>query len=223
MKLSSDLLIKLDEQVGTDLDIAKVARVSTKGGDIQFADTAKDQGLIGYLMRNKHGSPFEHGYVRFLLHAPIFVFWDHVRHRIGTSYNIESSRYRELEPVFYTARSSRTQTGKPGHYKMSDGNEDQDRILEETASRATKVAWQCYQERLDAGIAREQAMEILPMNQMIHGYISFNPRSLMKFIELRHEFARPEMKYIALYYQQCLSDCWPLTAKAFIENERIAP
>ncbi|WP_204268146.1 FAD-dependent thymidylate synthase, partial [Escherichia coli] len=68
--------------------------------------TPRDRGLINYLMRDRHGSPFEHNSMTFYVQAPIFVFREFMRHRIA-SYNEESGRYRELRPVFYVPARER--------------------------------------------------------------------------------------------------------------------
>ncbi|MEU4420322.1 FAD-dependent thymidylate synthase [Actinoplanes sp. NPDC024001] len=80
------------------------ARVSTLGEqsleELQ-KDHERSRGLINYLMRDRHGTPFEHNSLTFFVSAPIFVFREFQRHRVGFSYNEESGRYRELQPVFY--------------------------------------------------------------------------------------------------------------------------
>lgn len=211
--------------MGDDKLIVHAARVSTLGDRAEDAQTTSeaDAKLIRYLMNNKHGSPFEHGTITYLVTAPIFCIWDHVRHRIGVSYNVESSRYRELEPKVYVAKVARIQQGKPGHYVYVPGTVRQTQILHHTTSLVAEVAWGAYEERLEAGIAREQAMEILPMNTMISAYITFNPRSLMNFLELRLGPARQEMQQIATEYLIHALPIWPETLTAFTENGRVAP
>ena len=83
-------------------------------------------GLINFLMRDRHGTPFEHSSMTFYVQAPIFVFREFMRHRIA-SYNEESGRYRELRPVFYVPGPQRRlrQQGKPGHYEFVDGTPEQ--------------------------------------------------------------------------------------------------
>ena len=78
-------------------------------------DTSRSKGLINYLMRDRHGSPFEHSSMTFFVQAPIFMWREHFRHRIA-SYNEESGRYRELRPVFYVPGPDRrlVQIGKAG-------------------------------------------------------------------------------------------------------------
>ena len=100
----SDVTVELVKAVARDADVLFAARVSTKGEssleDVD-ADATRSQGLINYLMRDRHGSPFEHNSMTFFVSAPIFVFREFMRHRMA-SYNEESGRYRELRPVFYS-------------------------------------------------------------------------------------------------------------------------
>ena len=224
VEFTSEIVVDLIDDMGSDLSVVRAARVSTQRD--RLADIDNEVGnakLINYLMKNKHGSPFEHGTLTFRVTAPIFVFWDHVRHRIGVSYNIESSRYSELKPVFYVPEHARTQTGKPGHYVMEVGSAQQtDAMIQATRSACVR-AYNEYQSMLNYGISREIAMSVLPMNTVISGYVTFNPRSLMKFLELRDEHARMEMQIVADYYEIQLNRLFPATTEAFNANGRICP
>jgi thymidylate synthase (FAD) len=219
-----DLTVDVYQQVGSDAAICDAARVSTLGAGRKDVDEDADAKLVGYLMANRHGSPFEHGSITFRCHAPWFCWWDHVRHRIGISYNIESSRYRELEPVFYLPCVARTQRGKPGHYVMDAGTDEQTVALQNALVESYRTAWMSYQQALAAGVSREMAMIALPMGLMVTGYTTFNPRSLMNFLSLRRsEHARAEMAQWADQYAAAFDRHWPATAAAFEANGRIAP
>jgi hypothetical protein len=95
IRFRSDVTVELVKHSAGDQDVLWAARVSTAGG------------LINYLMRDRHGSPFEHNSMTFFVSAPIFVFREFHRHRVGWSYNEESGRYRELQPVFYVPGEER--------------------------------------------------------------------------------------------------------------------
>ena len=125
----------------------------------------QSQGLINYLMRDRHGSPFEHSSMTFLVIAPIFVFREFHRHRAGWSYNEESGRYRRLDPVFYVPGPDRklVQSGKPGAYYFSPGTPAQHALVTETVEAACKQAYVAYLEMLEAGVAREVARTVLPV------------------------------------------------------------
>ena len=122
VEFRSDMTVELVRASARDADVLFAARVSTQGEqslEQLDADPARSKGLINYLMRVRHGRPFEHNSMTFYVQAPIFVFREFMRHRIA-SYNEESGRYRELDPVFYVPGPDRklTQIGKPGHYDV---------------------------------------------------------------------------------------------------------
>lgn len=223
IRYTSKINVEVYQQIGNDRAICDTARVSTLGGGAETASDDKDSGLIRFLMANKHGSPFEHGSITYRVEAPIFVFWDHVRHRIGVSYNVESSRYRQLQPLFFVADEARVQSGKPGAYTMRAGTEAQTDVMIDANDVAVSAAWSEYVAMLDAGIAREQAMQVLPMSTVISAYVTFNPRSLMNFLELRLGPARKEMQQLAMAYGREFQRYWPVTAGCFESAGRIAP
>jgi len=104
VQYTSEISVDVIQQVGSDDMIAAAAWVGTTAGEAlekAQAEPGKVGGLIKYLMAHRHGSVFEHGSITFSVHAPIFVWREWHRHRIGFSYNEESGRYKQLEPVFY--------------------------------------------------------------------------------------------------------------------------
>ena len=124
-----DVTVELVKASASDADVIWAARVSTAGEqsmDEIGEDPARSAGLINYLARERHGSPFEHTSMTFFVSAPIFVFREFMRHRIA-SYNEESGRYRELKPVFYIPSKERKliQVGKTGSYTFEDGTKEQ--------------------------------------------------------------------------------------------------
>jgi thymidylate synthase (FAD) len=117
------ITVRLVQKMGGDHMVVAAAKVSTSGDEaMAYAEPEHGQaaGLINYLMAHRHGTPFEHAAMTFFVHAPIFVWREWHRHRIGFSYNEESARYKQLKPVFWvppppTARSSRAEgTRRPG-------------------------------------------------------------------------------------------------------------
>ena len=91
--------LALDAALASDLAVVNGARVSFNQESDELSD--RDAGLIRFLVRERHGSPFEHGYFRFVVKAPLFVVREHHRHRAGHSYNEWSGRYSKMEPEFY--------------------------------------------------------------------------------------------------------------------------
>src|SRR3954447_26974459 len=145
------MTVELVRGNASDSDVLFAARVSTQGeqtlerakadADEPAATEMRDRGLISFLIRNRHGSPFEHISMTFYVQAPIFVFREFMRHRIA-SYNEESGRDRELRPVFYVPGPDRklTQTGRPGKYVFVDGTPEQHELVQAETERVCREA-----------------------------------------------------------------------------------
>jgi len=158
-----DMSVELVKSSASDADVIWAARVSTAGDkslEDVGADATKSEGLINYLARERHGSPFEHTSMTFFISAPIFVFREFMRHRIA-SYNEESGRYRELKPVFYIPSKERklVQIGKAGAYTFVDGTEEQFKITVDAIKETCKLAYINYQKMLSAGVSLRTARE----------------------------------------------------------------
>lgn len=231
----SDMTVELVKASASDSDVVWAARVSTVG-EKSLADVGvaaeSSKGLIGYLMRDRHGSPFEHTSMTFYVQAPIFVFREFMRHRIA-SYNEESGRYRELQPVFYLPGSERrlVQQGKPGSYEFVEGTSAQHQVAVEATTRACSVAYAAYQEMLAAGIAREVARTVLPVGTYSSMYVTMNARALMNFLSLRTRregshfpsFPQREIEMVAEVMEARWAELMPLTHGAFDAHGRVAP
>jgi len=186
--VGSDIRVELVDHMGTDRSVVNAARVSTKGEAAHTPwDAEKDPGLINYLMRDKHGTPFEHNALQFFVRAPIFVYREWHRHRIGLSYNEESGRYKKLAPEFYIPSVERNlvQEGKPGHYVFLPGTRDQYDKAVTQLSHAYQIAYDNYEVLLHQGVAREVARMCLPVSIYSSQYVTCNLRSLMAFLSLR--------------------------------------
>ncbi|WP_341579472.1 FAD-dependent thymidylate synthase [Microbacterium schleiferi] len=238
IEFRSDVTVELVRASAADSDVLFAARVSTLGeqtlGDAAAGVEAsdRDRGLINYLMRDRHGSPFEHNSMTFYVQAPIFVFREFMRHRIA-SYNEESGRYRELRPVFYVPAPDRklVQVGKPGAYDFIDGTPEQTEIVDEATREASAHAFAAYQRMLDAGVAREVARIVLPLNTYSSMYVTMNARSLMNFLSLRTKvegshfpsFPQREIEMCAEKMEDLWATLMPMTHAAFAANGRVAP
>ncbi|MFF6866751.1 FAD-dependent thymidylate synthase [Streptomyces ardesiacus] len=232
----SDVTVQLVKQSATDADVLFAARVSTLGEqsiDEIGKDPERSEGLIKYLMRERHGSPWEHTSMTFLISAPIFVFREFMRHRVGWSYNEESGRYRELEPVFYVPGRDRKllQKGKPGQYRFEEALPEHHEIVESYTERAYREAYRAYREMLAAGIAREVARAVLPVGLYSSMYATCNARSLMHFLGLRTthpdakvaSYPQREIEMVAEQMETAWAELMPLTHAAFNANGRVAP
>lgn len=232
----SEVTVELVKHTAGDSDVLWAARVST-AGEQSLEELTKDpersKGLINYLMRDRHGSPFEHNSMTFFISAPIFVFREFMRHRVGWSYNEESGRYRELQPVFYVPDASRklVQEGRPGKYVFVDGTQEQQDLTERAMTESYRQAYEAYQEMLAAGVAREVARAVLPVGLYSSMYATCNARSLMHFLGLRtqHEaakvpsFPQREIEMVGEKMDEQWARLMPLTHAAFNGNGRVAP
>ncbi|WP_211370675.1 FAD-dependent thymidylate synthase [Nonomuraea turkmeniaca] len=227
--------VELIKSAASDADVLWAARVSTKGesslAELE-ADPQRSKGLINFLMRDRHGTPFEHSSMTFYISAPIFVFREFMRHRTF-SYNEESGRYRQLVPVFYVPGPDRklVQEGKPGKYVFKDGAPEQHKLVTEATQESYRQSYRSYLEMLEAGVAREVARTVLPVGLYSSMYATCNARALMNFLSLRTRredstfpsFPQREIEMVAEKMEELWSELMPLTHEAFEANGRVCP
>lgn len=215
--------IQLVDVSADDLMVVNAARVSF--GKKKKKMDESDRMLIAYLMREQHGSPFEHNFFMFHVRAPIFVAREWFRHRIGWSYNEYSGRYSQMQSDYYlpSREDLRTQDGKPGHYEFTKFDGDAESILAKMA-KSNSSAWDTYNELLAAGVAKELARTVLPVGWMTEFYASTNARALMNFIQLRAApSAQYEIRQYAYQLEEILEEQMPETARNFNLNAKVAP
>jgi thymidylate synthase (FAD) len=231
----SDMTVELVKHAASDADVIWAARVSTKGeqslADVN-ADAERSAGLINFLMRDRHGTPFEHSSMTFYVNAPIFVFREFMRHRTF-SYNEESGRYRKLDPVFYVPGADRklVQSGKPGAYVFTAGSPEQHTLVTKTIESSCSQSYASYLEMLEAGVAREVARSVLPVGLYSSMYATCNARALMNFLSLRvthpdsafPSFPQREIEMVAEQMEALWAGLMPLTHAAFERNGRVCP
>lgn len=216
--------IELKDYLASDIDVVRAARISFR----KSADTLSegDRKLIAYLMREEHGTPFEHNYFRFQVRAPLFVFREWHRHRIGTSINEESGRYVELREESWVPSPSeiRVRKGNRGHYEYEEASE---KIAEDAArgqKEAHRVAFKEYRRQIDLGVAPEVARNVLSLGTYSEMIWSCNARSLMHFLHLRSApEAQREIRLYAEAMEDLFSKCMPVTYEAFVRFGRRAP
>ncbi len=231
----SDVTVELVKHSAGDADVLWAARVSTKGEQATVdpnEDVTKSAGLINYLMRDRHGSPFEHSNFTFFVQAPIFMWREHFRHRMA-SYNEESGRYKKLEPMFYVPGPDRKliQIGKAGAYEFVDGTAEQFELVTQQTKKVCESAYEAYENMLEAGVAREVARIVLPVTIYSSAYVTMNARALMNFISLRRKaegshfpsFPQREIEMVAEKYEEEFKKLMPLTHASFVANGRVAP
>jgi len=215
--------VRLDEAMASDLSVANGARVSFARRKDELDDS--DVGLIKFLMRERHGTPFEHNAFRFHIRCPIFVAREWMRHRIS-SFNEFSLRYARATDDFYVpeVEDVRTQVGKPGAYTFEAVDPE---LAEETREALRDVydhAYSTYERLVEAGVAREVARSVLPVGAYTEFYWTVNARSLMNFVSLRaSENAQREIRRYAEAVEHFLELHMPVTHAAFVAAGRVAP
>jgi thymidylate synthase (FAD) len=215
--------VRLDGAMADDLSVVNGARVSFARRKEAMDDS--DEGLIRFLMRDRHGTPFEHNAFRFHVRCPIFVAREWMRHRVG-SFNEFSLRYARASDEFYVPAPEdvRSQVGKPGAYRFEPVS---DELAETTRERLTEVyetAYRTYEELVEAGVAREVARSALPVGAYTEFYWTVNARSLMNFLSLRNaETAQREIRRYAEACERFLEQKMPVTYAAFVASGRTAP
>lgn len=229
----SDMTVQLLRAAADDPFIAQAARVSTLGDKaIEDAAGQSIEKLINFLIRDRHGSPFEHCSFTFYVEAPIFVWREIMRHRMA-SYNEESGRYKVLSPVFYIPGRDRNlvQQGKPGAYSYVPGTDEQYEVIVRTLKHTAEVAYAGYQESLEAEIAREVSRMGLPVNIYSSAFVTMNARALTNFLSLRTKrpegeakfpsFPQREIELVADIMEQSFAEYMPITHEAWNRHGRV--
>jgi thymidylate synthase (FAD) len=215
--------VRLDDAMADDLSVVNGARVSFARHKTEMDDS--DAGLIRFLMRERHGTPFEHNSFRFHIRAPIFVAREWFRHRVG-SFNEFSMRYAKATEDFYVPEPDdvRSQVGKPGAYSFEPVEPDIAETTREEMRAVYEAAFSAYERLVELGVARELARSVLPVGAYTEFYWTVNARALMNFLSLRNsETAQREIRRYAEAAEQFLAEKMPITYAAFVANDRTAP
>jgi thymidylate synthase (FAD) len=215
--------VRLDEAMADDLSVVNGARVSFAKHKTELDDS--DAGLIRFLMRERHGTPFEHNAFRFHIRAPIFVAREWFRHRVG-SFNEFSMRYARATDDFYlpAPEDVRSQVGKPGAYSFEPVTEDVAETTREELRQVYEAAYAAYERLVELGVARELARAALPVGAYTEFYWTVNARALMNFLSLRNsETAQREIRRYAEACERFLAERMPITYDAFVAAGRLSP
>jgi thymidylate synthase (FAD) len=215
--------VRLDQAMADDLSVVNGARVSFAKHKTEMDDS--DAGLIRFLMRERHASPFEHAVFRFHVRCPIFVAREWFRHR-WSSFNEFSLRYAKATEDFYVPEPEdvRTQVGKPGAYSFEPVSDDVADTTREELRRVYETAFETYERLVELGVARELARAVLPVGAYTEFYWTVNARSLMNFLSLRNaEMAQREIRRYAEACERFFAEQMPVTYDAFVASGRVAP
>jgi len=215
--------VRLDDAMASDLSVVNSARVSFGRRKEEMDES--DEGLVRFLMRDRHGTPFEHNAFRFHIRAPIFVVREWMRHRVG-SFNEFSMRYAKATDDFCVpeVEDVRPQVGKPGAYSFEPVEAE---LAEQTRDELQAVyeqAYETYERLVELGVARELARSVMPVGAYTEFYWTVNARALMNFVSLRaNENAQREIRRYAEAVETFLAEKMPVTHAAFLAAGRVAP
>lgn len=231
LTFTSAITVEEIQHVGSDATLVAAARVSTRGWDSVPDEEAA--GLLRYLMKHRHGTPFEHASLTVRVHAPIFVWRQWQRHR-WLSFNEESARYRQLEPVFWVPAPERPimQAGStPARPCFLPATNRQHQVVTESLRYVYQTAYDTYERLLAEGVGREVARACLPVGIYSSCWVTGNVRAWLSFLSLRtaNEHARyvsypqAEIADAAHEVEVLLRRYWPLTWQVFQDCGRVAP
>jgi len=216
--------VSLIDTLGGDLDIVNAARVSFSTYQNEMDE--RGEGLINFLMKNKHATPFEHVTFKFYIKCPIFVAREWFRHR-WSSFNEMSMRYYvpdELEFYMPEYNAIRKQVGKPGHYEFEQITDPTIvSFVQDKMEMVYEAAESAYYDLLNAGVAKEIARSVLPVGQYTEFVWTVNLRSLLNFISLRNESnAQYEIRQFAEAVEEFAESVCPVALNSFNSNGRQA-
>lgn len=212
--------VQLLNQMGNDLSVVRAARVSYNA---EPRGDGSDEKLIHYLWKNRHTTPFESVVFTFEIKAPIFVFRQWHRHRIGWSYNEVSARYTELDMGFYVpdvknigSQSKDSKQARTLHPDVTDVEYAQNARAE--ISRSCNASSASYRSLLKRGVPRELARCVLPVAMYSKMVATCNLISLFHFLKLRlHPHAQFEIKVYAEAMLELVTPIVPTCVAAFRE------
>ncbi len=207
--------VRLVDYMGSDAAIVQAARVSYGAGTKKVSE---DRGLIRYLMRNRHTSPFEMVEFKFHVKLPIFVARQWIRHRTA-NVNEYSGRYSVMKEEFYTPADEDIRfQAKDNKQGRSDElvPEEIKRKLVDTLNASQKQAYEQYSQFVDDGLAREIARINLPLSLYTEWYWKIDLHNLFHFLRLRlDKHAQKEIRDYAEIMAKMVQTVCPMAYEAF--------
>jgi len=217
IKVLDDGFVELVDCMGSDAAIVQAARVSYGEGTKRVS---QDRGLIRYLMRHWHTTPFEMCEIKFHIRTTMDTWRQWIRHRTAnvnehsTRYSIAIDAAQATEPEKWRLQAQGNRQGSEGTLSAEDGAKFSKQEAEIIAGGR-----KAYEQRLAAGVAREQARKDLPLSTYTEAYWKIDLHNLLHFLELRMaENAQQEIReYARAIGHQIVSQWVPLTWEAFLD------
>ncbi len=218
--------IEVVDSLGNDLTVVNSARVSF--GKRKTKWDKSDERLVRYLAKYKHYSPFRHLQVQFHIKAPEFVMRQWYKHVVGIettsnssakdhAWNEISGRYVPVEDFYYPSvwRKQSDDNKQASEGVLDDLQQKRMDMVFKEYMRQVEMA---YDRMIDAGMAKEQARIILPLNQYTEVYWTASFQAIMNFIELRNEkTSQIEIQEYAKLLLDLMYEVYPMTTKLWAE------
>ncbi|MCI0449241.1 MAG: FAD-dependent thymidylate synthase [Chlorobi bacterium] len=216
-KVLDDGFVRLVDYMGSDESIVQSARVSYGKGTKKVHE---DRGLIRYLMRNHHTTPFEMCEIKLHVRVPMDCWRQWIRHRTA-NVNEYSTRYSVAIDSAQTTPEDEWRFQAQGNRQGSAGfaGTDEGKTLSEKEHYLQKLAREVYEERLKSGIAREQARKDLPLSTYTEAYWKIDLHNLFHFLYLRMDpHAQSEIrKYAETIGSKIVAKWCPFAWEAFLD------
>ena len=182
-KVLDDGFVRVIDYMGSDEAIVQAARVSYGKGTKKIHE---DRGLIRYLLRHKHTTPLEMCEIKLHVRVPMDTWRQWIRHRTAsvneysTRYSVAIDSAQMTSPEEWRNQSSGNRQGSSDFFSIEEGNK-----FSEQEKELHSLAGKIYQERIDAGMAREQARKDLPLATYTEAYWKVDLHNLLHFLALR--------------------------------------
>jgi thymidylate synthase (FAD) len=213
----NDGFVTLVDVMGDDQSVVEAARVSYGEGTKRVSN---DRGLIRYLLRHRHTTPFEMAELKLLVRVPMDCWRQWIRHRTAnvneysTRYSLAIDAAQQTPPGEWRMQSSSNRQGSEGFFDEETG-------AELTASEAAfqQQARELYERRVAMGVAREQARKDLPLATYTEAYWKVDLHNLLHFLALRMDtHAQWEIRqYATMIGREIVEPLFPLTWEAFTD------
>jgi len=220
LRVLDDGFVRLIDYMGDDSAVVQSARVSYGAGTKRVQD---DRGLIRYLMRQSHTTPFEMCEVKFHVRVPMDVWRQWIRHRTAnvneysTRYSVAINTAQRTPPDEWRLQSTENKQGSMGLVPKQSGE-----ALSTSEVEIQSAAREVYEARLKAGVAREQARKDLPLSTYTEAYWKIDLHNLLHFLNLRMDARAQEeiRRYAAVIGEQIVAKWVPLVWEAFLDFQR---
>lgn len=212
----SQIKVELLDVMGDDLAVVNAARVSFAKQKEVFEE--KDIGLVHYLAKHEHTSPFRHNAISLRCKAPVFLARQLGKHQAGLSWNEVSRRYVDADIEFFVPDSWRSRPAD-GIKQGSGDVHDDSGYFSEQYQYLLNHADSLYQDMINTGVAPEMARMVLPQSMMVDWIWTGNLLSMFHIYRLRSgEGAQLEAKEFAEQLKQAVQPKFPIAWEALEKN-----